>query len=368
MKKLIYFLFTAILLSSCGSKPKIITYKIKGKVPGLEGNKVILYKIDKKLKYQPIDTTVVKDSIFSFEIPKQNPDVGVVQFDGTQKKMAIIIGDGNVDMNIKDNFDFLANIDNSTSMLTKKFFNYERQSLKDKEKGMALMKKYKFATTQSERDTIKKEFTRWRNNAKKQQYDFVKNNKDIVGLVVMQSLLMSPEAEFGTIRKAYESYPQGAKQTGLGKYVNTTLLTKGATQIGGKAPIFIAPTPEGKKLSLNQAMGKVTLIDFWASWCRPCRAENPYVVQIYNKYHDRGFNVIGVSLDKNKQSWLKAIQDDGLKWQHVSNLKFWQEPVAKLYGVMSIPQTYLLDAKGIIRAKNLRREELDKKVKELLDE
>jgi thiol-disulfide isomerase/thioredoxin len=115
-------------------------------------------------------------------------------------------------------------------------------------------------------------------------------------------------------------------------------------------------------------MGKVTIIDFWASWCRPCRTENPYVVEIYNKYHDQGLNIIGVSLDKTKEAWLKAIEDDGLKWQHVSELKFWQDPIAKKYGVMSIPQTFILDAKGIIRAKNLRRQDLENKIKELIEE
>jgi len=131
---------------------------------------------------------------------------------------------------------------------------------------------------------------------------------------------------------------------------------------------FEAPTPEGEMLSLEDAMGKLTLIDFWASWCRPCRMENPNVVSVYNDYKDKGFNIISVSLDKTKKSWEKAIADDNMNWYHVSNLKYWQEPVAVEWGVRSIPATYLIDENGIIVAKNLRGSALRKKVDEILGE
>jgi len=108
------------------------------------------------------------------------------------------------------------------------------------------------------------------------------------------------------------------------------------------------------------------LIDFWASWCKPCRLENPHVVKLYKEYRDRGFEVYGVSLDKNKQAWVNAIQQDGLEWIHVSDLQFWNSTAAKLYDVSSIPQTYLIDEDGKIIAKNLRAAELGKKLKEIL--
>ncbi len=368
MKKIFYLFTIALLVASCGSKPKIITYKIKGYSPADEGKKVFLKKIKKDLSAKVIDTAVVKDSVFVFEIPKQNPDLAIIEMEGGNKRLAVILGDGDIQINAEKQFNFSSDITGTTSALTKKFFEYERTSKEEKNEGLSMMQAYRSETDLKKRDSIKNRYENWRNKAVESQYDYIKNNKDMVGLIVLQSLLMYPEAKFDEISKAFNSYPQAVRYTSLGKYVNTTLLTKGATKIGGKAPAFIGTTPEGKKLSLQQAMGKVTLIDFWASWCKPCRMENPYVVQIYNKYHDRGFNIIGVSLDKTKEAWVRAIKDDKLNWQHVSNLKFWNEPIAKLYGVMSIPQTYLLDAKGIIRAKNLRREQLEQKVKELLDE
>nr|MBP8066820.1 TlpA family protein disulfide reductase [Flavobacterium sp.] len=106
--------------------------------------------------------------------------------------------------------------------------------------------------------------------------------------------------------------------------------------------------------------------DFWASWCGPCRAENPNVVALYNEFHPKGLNIIGVSLDKDAAKWEEAIGKDKLAWIHVSNLKHWQEPIAKQYGVESIPATFILDASGKIVAKDLRGEELKAKVAELL--
>jgi thiol-disulfide isomerase/thioredoxin len=121
-------------------------------------------------------------------------------------------------------------------------------------------------------------------------------------------------------------------------------------------------------LSLDQAMGQYTLIDFWASWCRPCRVENPNVVRAYSKYHERGLNIISVSLDREGQEdrWVKAIADDQMDWFHVSNLQFWQEPIAREYGVRSIPQTFLIDAQGRIIDKNLRGAALEARLEQLM--
>ena len=366
-KSSVLLILLGFVLWQCGSAPQPVMYHIRGKITGLENKKAYLSSFDKNLKSINLDTVTVIDSIFDFKVPKQNPMVGIISFEDGEQRIPVIIGDGNVEMIVDKYAPFNSNLKNTTSQLTRKFFEYEKYIKKDKQKGMSLMQKYRVQTDPKKRDSIKNAFDQWRKNAENYQYEYIKNNKDIVGLVVMNSLLLSKDADYQKVSESFNTYPEEVKKSNLGKYINTLILTRGATEIGGKAPNFVGTTPDGKKLSLTQAMGKVTIIDFWASWCRPCRNENPYVVEIYNKYHDQGLNIIGVSLDKNKEAWLKAINDDGLKWQHVSALKYWQEPIAKQYGVMSIPQTFIIDAKGIIRAKNLRREELEKKVKELLE-
>jgi len=143
--------------------------------------------------------------------------------------------------------------------------------------------------------------------------------------------------------------------------------------IGKIAPDFSGTTPEGKTISLNDIKGKATIIDFWAAWCAPCRRENPNVVRVYDKFHDKGLEIISISLDgrsgqrEPKEAWLKAIDDDKLNWHHVSNLNYFNDPVVKLYNVNAIPATFILDENGVIVSKRLRGQALENKIAELLN-
>lgn len=136
--------------------------------------------------------------------------------------------------------------------------------------------------------------------------------------------------------------------------------------IGDVAPELKFKNPDGKEVSLSSLRGKAVLIDFWASWCRPCRVENPNVVEAYNKFRSKGFEIYGVSLDKSKDAWVNAIQQDGLNWVNVSDLGGWNSAGAATYGVNSIPGNFLLDANGVIVAKNLRGANLHAELQKLL--
>ena len=138
--------------------------------------------------------------------------------------------------------------------------------------------------------------------------------------------------------------------------------------VGQKAPDFTMNNVDGNPVALSSKIGtKLLLIDFWAGWCGPCRRENPNVVKVYNEFHKKGFDVFGVSLDKTKEEWVKAIADDKLAWAHVSDLQYWSNAAAKIYAVNSIPANFLLDETGTIIGKNLRGEDLYNKVKEVLE-
>ena len=141
-----------------------------------------------------------------------------------------------------------------------------------------------------------------------------------------------------------------------------------ATTIGGIAPDFGQLTPEGDTLLLSDLRGKFVLIDFWASWCGPCRRENPNVVQAYNQFKDLGFEILSVSLDRDRNRWIRAIEEDGMIWKHVSDLKGWGNEAAGLYGVRSIPHTILLDREGRIIARNLRGAALEQTLRQVLSE
>ena len=141
---------------------------------------------------------------------------------------------------------------------------------------------------------------------------------------------------------------------------------KQALLIGSLAPDLSLPTPEGDTISISDFRGEIVLLDFWASWCRPCRMENPRVVSMYKKYNDQGFTIIGLSLDRGKDAWVKAIAEDQLPWHHASDLLFWNSIASRTYKVSSIPYTVLLDREGKIVAKGLRGAALEAKVAELL--
>lgn len=150
-----------------------------------------------------------------------------------------------------------------------------------------------------------------------------------------------------------------AKESIFTKALNEQMATERILGYGQVAPDFIQDGPDGKSVSLKDFRGKYVLVDFWASWCGPCRMENPNVVQAYQRFKSKNFTVLGVSLDRDKPRWLQAIKDDNLTWPQVSDLKFWQNEVARLYQVSSIPQNFLLDPDGRIIGKNLRGAALD---------
>ncbi len=198
---------------------------------------------------------------------------------------------------------------------------------------------------------------------------FVKaNTASPVALDALQQYAGSMPDDVKEIEGLLHSFAAPVQNSVGGKAFAKTINGWKNTAIGAQAPEFAQNDTEGKPVKLTDFRGKYVLIDFWASWCGPCRAENPHVVKAYEKYKSKNFEILGVSLDEptGRAAWLKAIEDDKLTWTQVSDLKFWDNEAAKLYGVRGIPQNFLLDPKGKIIARNLRGDALEAKLAEVL--
>lgn len=195
------------------------------------------------------------------------------------------------------------------------------------------------------------------------------HTNSIISLYSLQELAGPIPDNVDDVKGLYSSLSPAVKNTALGKKYETMLAIQEKLAIGRMAPDFTAPDTSGNNVSLSSFRGKYVLLDFWASWCHPCRDENPVLVKAYNKFQPKGFEILGVSLDQQtkKEAWLKAIHDDHLKWMQVSDLKYWKSEIAALYAIRAIPQNFLIDPQGKIIAKNLRGEALEKKLAEVFN-
>ena len=193
-----------------------------------------------------------------------------------------------------------------------------------------------------------------------------KNSNSMACLAIIDKL--TPDEHLDYYKKLDAGLSKSLPNNLYTKMFHDKVVELSRLSIGSTAPEIVLNTPEGKSIALSSLKGKVVLVDFWASWCRPCRAENPNVVKMYNAYKDKGFDIYSVSLDKDRDAWMKAIKDDQLLWpSHVSDLGYWQSSVVKQYNISGIPFTCLIDKDGKIVAKGLRGEELEIKVKQLLE-
>ncbi|MBC8769991.1 AhpC/TSA family protein [Arenibacter sp. BSSL-BM3] len=375
MKKIVLSLTVILGVLACNSKPE--GYVLNGTLTGdvENGTQIFIRKINESNQPYDIDTTTVENGKFTISGPADSPELIYVFIDKIQGYTPVVAEKGEIELTAqKDSLNFAkvkGTVQNDI------FFKYLKESRTLSDQAVSIQRDMQNANASGNEATVnslRDEFTELQEEYKNFELDFIKNNPNgLISALLIEKGLNSRMVESEEAQKMYDALTPEIKETLPAKNVLKSLDAarereeKGkSTTIGAKAPDFSGPTPEGKELSLKEAMGKVTIIDFWAAWCKPCRVENPNVVNVYNKYHSKGLNIIGVSLDRKEEDWKKAIADDNLTWNHISSLDYFNDAVAKLYNVEAIPATFILDKDGVIVAKNLRGPELEAKISELL--
>jgi peroxiredoxin len=371
MKKII--LITAIALSvfAC-NQLKDNEFSIKGEATGVENGKKVFIEIQTETGPLAKDTAVVTDGKFELKGITEGIDLGFIRIENEQINLPIILEEGKIEVTIvkdslqkstiggTENNEKFQKFNTDSRVISEKVAKFE------KDNGPVMQK------AQMSQDTVTinklmKEYNVFQEEMNVYSKKFIKENNDAyLSVLLLENFLMRQYLTPEEVKGYFEKLDKKLLETKSAKNIKKALDAMTEIGVGKPAPNFSAPSPDGKVVSLKESLGKVTIIDFWASWCAPCRAENPSVVAMYNELHAQGLNIIGVSLDKDGAKWKEAIAKDKLTWAQVSNLKQWEDPIAKQYNVQSIPATFILDANGTIVAKDLRGEALKAKVKELL--
>ena len=342
-----------------------ITAAIEGEVP--DGTLIYLRKTDEKNQPIDVDTTEIQAGRFSFSGIQDSPEVFYIFIDQVRGNIPVIVENGSIDIEAqKDSLNFAKVGGTLQNDLFADFLDSSR-ALSAKAQTMNRdMRDAAALRDTAIMNSLREEYFELQQEAKDLEINFAKENPNalISALIIAKALSTKsmPEEE---IKSMFDALTPEIQETRVGKDILANLEKNAKTAIGTKAPNFSAPTPSGEELALNEVLGKATILDFWAAWCKPCRAENPNVVKIYNKYREQGLSILGVSLDRRAEDWIKAIADDGLEWHHVSNVRYFDE-IAALYNVSAIPATFILDENGVIVAKNLRGPALEEKIAELL--
>jgi peroxiredoxin len=297
---------------------------------------------------QPEQQTTIQNNRFAVKGSMPEPGFKILIFDN--KPPAVVLFLDNSDVTIKGSKDSLENLEIKGSPSQQQFMEYVKATEpyeKIFEPGAAEDPKAAEAV-------------------EKISVDFVKKYpKSYVSPLALIRIIQTTN-DFKKVESLYESLSKPVQSSSLGQYVDQQIQLSKINPIGSTIKNFTQTDTAGKPVSITSFRGKYVLVDFWASWCRPCRMENPNVVEAYNKFHDKNFTILSVSLDQARPAWLAAIKMDGLTWNHVSDLKGWSNEVATLFHITSIPQNILIDPNGKIIAKNLRGPSLDDELSAVL--
>jgi len=352
----------AIVLSSCGPENQ---FKITGTITGIDSGLIYLQKREAG-EWNKLDSSQILNGAFTFRGTIDMPEMWYLSVKDARVYVPLFVEHANITMDILA--DSLEGTAIKGSLSQDVYQQYLKQMEPVDEEMNAIYKEYRAAHEAGDEAGIARADSMYKIAEARQKEMILAFAREHHSSVVAPYLILrnaymfelpdmeAVALEMDTTLNASSYLQELNKQVDILK----------AVQIGQPAPDFTQADTAGNPLALSSLKGKVLLVDFWASWCGPCRAENPNVAEAWKKYSKKGFDVLGVSLDKDRDKWIEAIQADNLTWNHVSDLQYWNNEASNLYGVRSIPSNVLLDQEGIIIARNLRGEDLRAKLEELL--
>ena len=363
MKKLLFL--SILILSSCSNNSD---FKLSASSDISDGEMVYLVQYKENIPVLKDSASVVKGN-FTFSDSILVPEMHYIFFKNIKGNIPVILEPGNINITVykdslrstkingtKSNDDFKTYVDESSSLINE--LNNIQNEIN-----------YNIALNDSLlTDDLEKQFINMRKKLTDYEFDFMKNKNDsYISALILQRMVFERSIDYDKADSIMNTFDESLSLTSpftaVEKIIeNYKLSNTEAPIVGSYAPKFSGPGIDGEVISLDGIKSKYILIDFWASWCAPCRVENPGLAQLLNVYSSDDFSILGVSLDMNLESWKKAIETDGIQsWVHISNLKYFNDPIAKLYDISKegIPSSFLLNPERKIIARNIKGEDLE---------
>jgi peroxiredoxin len=351
-----------IIFVSCQSNSGDYTINISADVE--DDHQIFLVNFDESNKPNVIDTLYVKDGLTSYSGVSKLPDYQSLWVDGIRGSVPVFVEPGEITVELyKDSIQASKVSGTKTNVAFKRYIDEINPLFKSFYEIQNEMRNAMVSRDSLGYKDLEEQLKEMETKFNDYQIDYTKSNPDsYISAMVLIQLVMNKAIDNEAAYEIYNGFSKTIKKTKSAVKIYELVAPKeaeeseeavqdGEVNVGDKAPDFSAPNPNDIAVSLNTSLGKLTVLDFWASWCGPCRVDSPNLVKVHNAYKDKGLAIVGISLDQQKESWKKAIDNDQLDWTHVSYLKRWDDPIAAIYGVRSIPQLFLLDEKGVVIAK-----------------
>ena len=353
------------VLSSCG---KNNSYTLNGNIDVEDDTKIYILQADQNNQPFIKDSTSVKSGQFNFKGMSATPQISYMQVEGVNGYVLTIIENGTIIADIYKDSITKSRVFGSKSNDDFIKYKLETKSLVNDMNSISFAAQDAIMSGDIETAAeLEKDYNKIQQKVLLYEWDFITDNLDsYMSGLLLEVFMVENKVNKDSIIDVYESFSNRIKVSDVGKNIADLLIQySDPIDIGETAPDFTGPSLNGSNVTLSEELSKhsVTLLDFWAAWCRPCRIENPNLVRLYKSYNDSGFNIIGVSLDRTQEQWEQAVEDDNLLWTQISNLNFWNDPIARRYSIRSIPQSYLINSDGLVIGKNLKGNDLEEKIK-----